>query len=58
MGEEYEISFQQLLLEFGLGCYRLVHSKEFDRKQKVKENKAGSDAHSNTPQEKWKHIDL
>ena len=41
-----DIVLQQILLAFGLGDNRLVHSKKSEGKPKVSENKAESNAHS------------
>ena len=54
VGKDDRIFLLQLLLAFGLGYARLVDSKKSDGKQKVKENKAGSNAHTLASQDKWK----
>ena len=40
-------------MKFGLGGYRLIHSKKPVKKSKVRKVKGGSDVHSITSQDNW-----
>ena len=53
VGKDDYIVLQQLILAFGLGDDKLVHSMKYDGKPKVKGNRAESDAHSLASQDKW-----
>ena len=54
VGKDNYIVLVQILLVFGLGGDRLIHSNKYVKKSKVRKVEGGSDVHSIISKHNWK----